>query len=112
VTAPAYQSPACIAFTGDDDVSFAEPWEAKAFAIIVQLSAAGHFTWAEWVDCFARELAAASAAAAAGSKAPSYYEQWLAAAEKILILKGLTSREQLLAKRFSIVAAGAAHLLK
>jgi hypothetical protein len=33
-------------------------------------------------------------------------------AEKILILKGLTSRDQLLAKRFSITAAGSAHLLK
>jgi nitrile hydratase accessory protein len=105
-------SSACIAFTGDDDVSFAEPWEAKAFAIILQMSAGGHFTWAEWVDCFSREVAAATEAAAAGKSAPTYYEQWLAAAEKILILKGLTSRDQLLAKRFSITSAGSAHLLK
>lgn len=110
MAAPA-PSAACIAFTEDDDVSFAEPWEAKAFAIILQLSAAGHFTWAEWVDTFSREVAAAAEGAAA-QDAPTYYEQWLAAAEKILIQKGLTSRDQLLAKRFSITAAGSAHLLK
>jgi nitrile hydratase accessory protein len=102
----------CIAFTEDDDVRFAEPWEAKAFAIILKLSAAGHFSWAEWVDTFSREVAAATAAAAAGESAPTYYEQWLTAAEKILIQKGLTSRDQLLAKRFSITVAGSAHLLK
>jgi len=43
------------------DVHFAEPWEAKAFAIVVQMSAAGHFSWAEWVDCFSREVKAAAA---------------------------------------------------
>jgi nitrile hydratase accessory protein len=111
VAAPAPSS-TCIAFTEDDDVRFAEPWEAKAFAIILNLSAAGHFTWAEWVETFSAEVAAATAAAAAGGSAPTYYEQWLAAAEKILIQKGLTSRDQLLAKRFSITAAGPAHLLK
>jgi nitrile hydratase accessory protein len=111
VAAPAPSS-TCIAFTEDDDVSFAEPWEAKAFAIILKLSAAGHFTWAEWVDTFSREVAAATEGAAAAENAPTYYEQWLAAAEKILIQKGLTSRDQLLAKRFSITAAGSAHLLK
>jgi nitrile hydratase accessory protein len=102
----------CIAFTEDDDVSFAEPWEARAFAIVLKMSAAGHFTWAEWVDCFSREVAAATEAAAAGRSAPTYYEQWLAAAEKILILKGQASRDQLLARRFAIASAGPAHLLK
>ena len=28
----------------DDDLKFAAPWEAKAFAIVVSLSQAGHFT--------------------------------------------------------------------
>jgi nitrile hydratase accessory protein len=101
----------CIVFTEDDDVSFAEPWEAKAFAIVLKLSAAGHFSWAEWVDCF-QEVRAATEAAENGEGAPTYYEQWLAAAEKILILKGLTSHDQLLAKRFSITSVGPAHLLK
>jgi hypothetical protein len=70
VAAPVPLPSSCIAFTEDDDVSFAEPWEAKAFAIILKLSATGHFTWAEWVDCFSKEVAAATEAAAAGKSAP------------------------------------------
>ncbi len=93
------------------DVHFAEPWEAKAFAIVVQMSAAGHFSWAEWVDCFSREVKAAAALEAAGQAAPTYYEQWLAAAEKLLVDKGLTSHEQLVARRFAIGIAGGTHLM-
>lgn len=106
-------SKACLPLGEDDDsIRFAEPWEAKAFAIVVQLSGAGHFTWAEWVECFSREVEAATAAEAAGKAAPGYYEQWLAAAEKLLVAKGMTSPEQLRAKRFGIGAAGAMHVLK
>ena len=94
------------------EVRFAEPWQAKAFGLIIQMNAAGHFTWAEWVEVFSREVAAASAAAAAGLPAPGYHEQWLAAAETLMLAKGITSREQLDARRFAIGAAGLAHVLK
>lgn len=96
----------------DADVAFAEPWEAKAFAIVVNLAEAGHFTWSEWVECFSKEVAAATAVEAAGGRAKTYYEQWLDAAERIMIAKGVTSREQLVAKRFAIGAAGPTHVLK
>src|ERR1700722_2140048 len=44
--------------TGEDaDFKFAEPWEAKIFAIIVGLSKDGHFSWADWVECFSKEVA-------------------------------------------------------
>ncbi len=103
---------ACLPLGQDDSIRFAEPWEAKAFAIVVQMSGAGHFSWAEWVECFSSEVKAATAAEAAGLSAPSYYEQWLAAAEKLLVAKGVTTREQLRAKRFGIGAGGAVHMLK
>ena len=102
----------CLPLTEADDVHFAEPWEAKAFAIIVQMSGAGHFTWAEWVECFAVEVNVATAAEAAGRSAPTYYEQWLAAAERLLIAKGMTSTEQLLVKCFAIGAAGSVQTMK
>ena len=38
---------------------FAEPWQAQAFALAVRLSSQGHFTWKEWADALAAELAAA-----------------------------------------------------
>ncbi len=94
------------------DQKFSAPWEAKAFAIIVKLAEAGHFTWAEWVECFSKEVAAASAVEATGGLAKTYYEQWLSAAETLMIEKGLTSQAQLAAKKFAISAASMSHVLK
>jgi nitrile hydratase accessory protein len=96
----------------DADVTFAEPWEAKAFAIVVQLAEAGHFTWREWVECFAKEVAAATAVGAEGGVPKTYYEQWLDAAERIMIEKGVTSKEQLTARRFALGVTGPVHVLK
>ena len=97
---------------GDTDVKFAEPWEAKAFAIIVELSQAGHFSWSDWVDCFSKEVAAADAIEATGAVSKSYYEQWLNAAETLLIEKGITSQAQLQARRFAIGVVGSTHAMK
>jgi nitrile hydratase accessory protein len=96
---------------GEADLIFAEPWEARAFAIIVNLAQAGHFAWGEWVDCFSQEVARATAAEAAGAPAKTYYEQWLDAAETLLVEKGITSHPQLMAKRFAIGAVGPAHVI-
>jgi len=96
----------------DAALKFAEPWEAKAFAIVVKLAQSGQFSWSEWVDCFSKEVAAASAVEAAGGNPNTYYEQWLNAAETLLIDKGVTSRDQLLAKRFAIGSVGTAHVMK
>ena len=94
------------------DAVFAEPWEAKAFAIVVELSLAGHFSWADWVDCFSKEVVAATAVEASGAVPNTYYEQWLNAAETLLIQKGITSKDQLQAKRFAIGAVGTTHAMK
>lgn len=94
----------------NDGSNFAEPWEARAFALVVQMAAAGHFSWPEWGRYLAVEVAAASAAGAAGRPAPAYYEQWLAAAEKLMIAKGITSADQLSARQFAIASVGGAHL--
>ena len=88
---------------------FAEPWEAKAFAMIVALAQAGHFSWSEWVECFSKEVAAAAVVEAAGGTPKTYYAQWLDAAEKLLVGKGLTSAAQLAAKRFAVGAVGSMH---
>ena len=96
----------------DGDMTFAEPWEAKVFAIIVKLAQSGHFTWPEWVDCFSKEVAAATSIEAAGGSPPTYYEQWLNAAEKLLVEKQFTTAEQLAARRFAIGAVGPTHVMK
>jgi nitrile hydratase accessory protein len=96
----------------DGDMNFAEPWEAKAFAIIVKLTQSGHFSWPEWVERFSKEVAAATAIEATGGSPPTYYEQWLNAAEMLLVDKQITTAEQLLARRFAIGSVGSAHVMK
>jgi nitrile hydratase accessory protein len=68
---------------------FAEPWQAQAFALAVQLSAAGHFTWTEWTTALGAQLQAAVRRGEPddGSR---YFEYWLAALECLVAEKQLT----------------------
>jgi nitrile hydratase accessory protein len=70
---------------------FAEPWQAQAFALAVQLSAAGHFTWTEWTTALGAQLHAAVGRGepADGSR---YFEHWLAALEQLVAEKQLIDR--------------------
>jgi nitrile hydratase accessory protein len=96
----------------DADVTFSEPWEAKAFAIVITLARAGHFSWPEWVECLAKEVAVATAIEAKGGVSKTYYEQWLDAVERILVDKGVTSKDQLAGRRFALGVTGPEHVLK
>jgi len=77
---------------------FAEPWQAMAFALAVQLSAAGHFTWKEWAAALAAEITAAEQRGLPddGSR---YYQHWLSALERLVVEKGLSDRLTLLARK-------------
>ncbi len=68
---------------------FAEPWQAQAFAIAVQLSADGHFTWTEWTLALGEQLQAAVRRGEPddGSR---YFEHWVAALEHLVVDKKLT----------------------
>ncbi|WP_054162732.1 nitrile hydratase accessory protein [Rhodopseudomonas sp. AAP120] len=96
----------------DSETKFDEPWEARAFAIIVRLAQDGHFEWSEWVECFSGEVAADTAIEAAGGVPRSYYEQWLDAAEKLMIAKGVTNEAQLRARRFAAGSVGPTNVMK
>lgn len=76
---------------------FAEPWQASAFALTVQLSEAGHFSWSEWAACFGAELS--SARDCAPNDAAQYYERWLAALQALLAAKGILQAEEIAAMR-------------
>jgi nitrile hydratase accessory protein len=78
---------------GDGPV-FREPWEAQAFALVLELFDRGHFTWSEWVRALSAEIAAARER---GEPDPggTYYRHWLAALEKIVTAKQLASTEEL-----------------
>ena len=71
--------------TDADGLVFAEPWMAQAFALVVQLQRAGHFTWPERAETLGAELRAAGS-----DDGSHYYETWLKALERISLAKGLT----------------------
>lgn len=73
--------------------SFAEPWHAEAFATVVALNQAGCFTWAEWVEAFAGEIARDPQRDGEETEA-AYYRQWVAALERMLAQRGLVLAEE------------------
>jgi len=77
---------------------FAEPWQAQAFALAVNLSDQGHFTRKEWAAALAEELRAA-ADRGEPDDGSRYYEHWLAALERLVAAKGLTEASALLARK-------------
>ena len=87
-----------------DGPTFHEPWQAQAFALVVRLAESGAFTWREWTEALAGEIAAAGP-----DDAPErYYEHWLAALEKLADAKGLTERGERHARREAWEAAARA----
>jgi len=73
---------------------FKAPWEAQAFAMTLSLHTRGVFTWREWADALAAELAAA-AARGEPDDGSHYYEHWLAALEKLAAGKKLVAEQEL-----------------
>jgi nitrile hydratase accessory protein len=69
---------------------FREPWEARAFALVVSLHKRGLYTWREWASALAARIAAAQAAGDA-DVGDTYYRHWLGALEDLLAIKGIGS---------------------
>ncbi len=66
---------------------FAQPWEARAFALAVQLHADGHFTWPEFSQSLSEVIA--------DSCEDSYYRDWLRALERILHQKRIVNSQEI-----------------
>lgn len=90
----------------DEGQVFAEPWQAQAFAMTVELHAQGRFTWPEWVEVFSAEIAAAKASGDP-DLGDTYYDHWLAALEKIVATKHLMSDEERLQRKDAWAKAAA-----
>jgi len=78
--------------------TFAEPWQAQAFALAVNLSAQGHFTWNEWADALAHQVRDA-ASRGEPDDGSHYYELWLAALERLVTAKGLADSTALISRK-------------
>jgi nitrile hydratase accessory protein len=60
---------------------FDEPWQAQAFALVIELHARGVFSWHDWTAALAAELAAHEHDHDDGTH---YYHHWLSALERLL----------------------------
>lgn len=94
------ESPVDIPFTAlkSDGPAFKEPWEASAFALALALHRGGYFTWQEWSAALAREIGRARSNERP-DRGDTYYQHWLAALERLITEKGLTTEEGLLQRR-------------
>ncbi len=72
------------------ELVFETPWEARAFGIAVALNEGGVYDWRD----FSAGLAAAISADEQEGASSGYYEQWLAALEKLAVARGLVSQEE------------------
>jgi nitrile hydratase accessory protein len=73
---------------------FREPWEAQAFAMALALHERGVFSWSEWAATLSSEIKRAQAAGDPDT-GETYYRHWLAALERLIAVKGVTTSENL-----------------
>jgi nitrile hydratase accessory protein len=71
---------------------FREPWQAKAFAIVLLLHRQGRFEWDEWVRVLGEEIAAAAQQPGEDPDA-AYHRQFLAALERIVAALGIANSD-------------------
>lgn len=73
------------------ELVFDAPWESRAFGLAVALNEQGLFSWHEFSQGLADEIAAAEAAGSSSS----YYERWLATLERLVTRQALISPAEL-----------------
>jgi len=79
---------------GDQGPVFAEPWQAQAFAMVVQLHGKGAFTWPQWAQALSQTIAQARTDGD-GDDGSAYYQHWVDALENVVLAQGLGTAEQI-----------------
>ena len=70
-----------------DDIVFKSPWHSQLFAMTIQLSEQGNFKWVEFVEVFGEALNNKRLKLSSLDGNDDYFNCWLTALEKIIILK-------------------------
>ena len=73
---------------------FAEPGQAKGFALALALHERGLFTWSEWARSLAEQIKRAQDSGDA-DLGDTYYRHWVAALESLVAAKGASSSSEL-----------------
>lgn len=100
--------PAALARNEDaDGPTFDEPWQARAFGVAVALYDDGEgFEWSDFQERLIEEVGREDPAASdAEALEGVYYEQWLAALERLLVEDGVLDPDEL-GERAASFAAG------
>ena len=82
---------------------FEEPWQAQAFAVVVELIDSGQVTRTEWAEALGAALRAAEARGEYDT-GTRYYDHWLAALESLVVAKRLAGRDELGSEKAEISA--------
>jgi nitrile hydratase accessory protein len=80
------------------ELVFDEPWESRAFGLAVTASEAGAYEWEEFRQGLIAEVASWEAHHGRGHVEGGdwrYYQRWLASLERLVVEKGLVSRDEL-----------------
>lgn len=78
--------------------AFAEPWQARAFAVAMLASRRGCFTWSEWTHALGHELQLAPGVSAQTTEA-AYFDCWLSTLQSLLVGKGVIGQGELLSRK-------------
>jgi nitrile hydratase accessory protein len=78
----------------DNGPVFGAPWQAQAFAMVLSLYDKGLFTWPEWAAALSSEISRAQAAGDPDT-GETYYLHWLAALERMVAAKKVTTPDVL-----------------
>ena len=75
----------------DNQIVFQSPWHSQLFAITVQLSESGNFSWKEFVDYFGKSLNRARINKENLDGNDDYFNSWLVALEEIIVTKEIAN---------------------
>jgi len=73
---------------------FAEPWQAHAFAMTLQLHERGLFTWQDWADTLSAQITE-DQKRGDPDDGQTYYHHWLGALEKMIVKLNIGTQDQI-----------------
>ena len=79
-----------------DQIVFQNPWHSQLFAITVQLSERGNFSWKEFVEVLGDSLKKTKSLSKNLDGSNDYFSCWLNALEEILIIKKVSNKYTLM----------------
>jgi nitrile hydratase accessory protein len=85
------------------ELTFGQPWEARAFSLAVALCEAGRYEWNGFRDRLIEAVAAG-----APDDGSHYYEAWMVALESLVVDRGLLDRHEIL-DRMAVIRAEDSH---